>query len=241
MLNIQTVQSEHKHLSLHLPDKNNNDVQGRGQDGGKKTTTVCWQTEPLFYVRHKVTWIHSGLISRSHFCIKVLIFNASLWFIKIISSFYSWSLSLNTFLFPPPFYLDSRHGTAKSFCISSVPLHCIYMQPDCVGLWKGQTFVKKKKDFFCEISLKFKSRDLTRHWRTHCKQSCHWSTTCCCFFCEIRSIWVIKQPESGTNNTNNTNISSPRFNNTVLGTRYQNTKTKFSLLFRQYIKKESQN
>lgn len=52
----------------------------------------------------------------------------------------------------------------------------------------------------------------------------------------------IKQPDSerGTNN-NNTNISSPSFNNTVLGTRYQNTKTKFQLTVQTIHEKESQN
>lgn len=50
MLNIQTVQSEHKRLSLHLPSfeikkNNNNEVQGQDLQSSRKGLTFCLKSE----------------------------------------------------------------------------------------------------------------------------------------------------------------------------------------------------
>lgn len=110
---------------------------------------------------------------------------------------------------------------------------------------KAQTSVKAKfeknnnkktnkgvvtKILFVKLSLKFTPEGFPTGWRRHCKQS---GPSQHVVVSEKLKYSLI----TGTKNNNRMNISSHRFDNTVLGTRYQNMNANAILLFRQYMKR----
>lgn len=121
-------------------------------------------------------------------------------------------------------YFFPRHGSMHQLSHTSLHFHAARL---CTVVKRAN--ICQKNNITQKQSLKFKPTDFPRRWRAH------WSSTRFSSSCKTQSIWAFK-PDGGRG-SNNTNISSPSFNNTVLGTRYQNTKTNFSFLFRQYMKK----